>query len=310
MRCHKILKYSTSYSSKQMFEQKIHDSPILHFDMNEAGQVFTGSCDDTARVFDINNPSKSRVFAEHSDAISQVRHVQELSSVVTGSWDKSICYWDSRCKVDPLLTVKVPHAVKCIDVKYPLMIVATSQRNLLAFDLRNPNIILKDFETKLKDSYTAVSLFPDKCGFILGSIEARCTIHWIDPNDSKETFSFKCHREQQKCFPVSSIDFHPMYGTFSTTGSDGVVNFWDKDGRKRLSYFPSPSKAPVPIGRFNRDGSLFAYGSCNDFYKGESGYFPCSLRVHVTTEKIKNTFEPRYRMHAKGDTKSESKKKL
>lgn len=55
-------------------------------------------------------------------------------------------------------------------------------------------------------------------------------------------FSFKCHRkdaatpnrEPQQLFCVNDISFHPIHGTFSTAGSDGSINFWDKDSKTRL----------------------------------------------------------------------------
>lgn len=64
-------------------------------------------------------------------------------------------------------------------------------------------------------------------------------------------------------FAVNDISFHPVHGTFSTcgassdsseradmldlclwcTGSDGTINYWDKDARTRLkcmSFFSRP----------------------------------------------------------------------
>ena len=35
-------------------------------------------------------------------------------------------------------------------------------------------------------------------------------------------------------YPVNAIAFHPKYGTFATGGSDGIVNIWDGNNKKRL----------------------------------------------------------------------------
>ena len=67
------------------------------------------------------------------------------------------------------------------------------------------------------------------------------TISLLD-SASSQNFSFKCHRKDQSptvkdqtmVFAVNDIIFHPVHGTFSTAGSDGTVNFWDKDSRTRL----------------------------------------------------------------------------
>ena len=76
--------------------------------------------------------------------------------------------------------------------------------------------------------------------------------------DSSKNFAFKCHRDNQDIYAVNCITFHPTYGTFATTGSDGTFNFWDKDSRQRLKQF---GKASAPTGAFNRDGTIFAYAS-------------------------------------------------
>jgi WD40 repeat protein len=48
----------------------------------------------------------------------------------------------------------------------------------------------------------------------------------------------QCHRRNEEgtdvVFPVNSIAYHPLYGTFATGGGDGVVNIWDGGNKKRL----------------------------------------------------------------------------
>jgi len=74
-------------------------------------------------------------------------------------------------------------------------------------------------------------------------------------------------------FAVNDISFHPIHGTFSTCGSDGTVNFWDKDARTRLRAF-DPSPGPIAATAFNRTGSIFAYAVSYDWSKGHSGMTP------------------------------------
>lgn len=64
---------------------------------------------------------------------------------------------------------------------------------------------------------------------------------YIEEKDAGSNFSFKCHRQdqngakdQQLVFAVNAITFHQGYGTFSTAGADGTINFWDKDSKTRL----------------------------------------------------------------------------
>jgi cell cycle arrest protein BUB3 len=50
--------------------------------------------------------------------------------------------------------------------------------------------------------------------------------------------ALQCHRQQDNgkdiAYPVHSIVFHPVFGTFATGGGDGVINFWDGENKKRL----------------------------------------------------------------------------
>lgn len=65
---------------------------------------------------------------------------------------------------------------------------------------------------------------------------------WTNDAFSSNNFSFKCHRkeqsptskDQQLVYSVNDIKFHPIHGTFSTCGSDGGLNFWNKEDRIRL----------------------------------------------------------------------------
>lgn len=46
--------------------------------------------------------------------------------------------------------------------------------------------------------HRAVSIFMDKkntpCGFALGSVEGRVAIHYVNTQNPKDNFTFKCHR--------------------------------------------------------------------------------------------------------------------
>jgi len=42
----------------------------------------------------------------------------------------------------------------------------------------------------------------------------------------KESFAFKCHRQDTNVFSVNAIAFQEQFGTFATVGSDGVVSLF------------------------------------------------------------------------------------
>lgn len=68
-------------------------------------------------------------------------------------------------------------------------------------------------------------------------------------------------------YSVNAICFHNPCGTFATCGSDGVVNFWDKDNKQRLKGFNAVQRT-ISAANFNTQGTLFAYASSYDWSKG------------------------------------------
>ena len=64
----------------------------------------------------------------------------------------------------------------------------------------------------------------------------------------------------EQIYPVNAISFHRDYNTFATGGSDGLVNIWDGQNKKRLCQF---HKYPTSIASlaFSNDGSVLAIAS-------------------------------------------------
>ncbi|KAJ8647103.1 hypothetical protein MRB53_000126 [Persea americana] len=103
-----------------------------------------------------------------------------------------------------------------------------------------------------------VAAFPDERGFLTGSIEGKVRIHHLDDSEEMKNFTFKCHRDAGKIYSVNSLNFHPVYHTFASAGSDGVINFSDKDSKMRIKAMARCAQ-PITCSAFNSDGSRFAY---------------------------------------------------
>lgn len=56
----------------------------------------------------------------------------------------SIRYWDTR-QPNPVHTQQLPDRCYAMTVKYPLMVVGTADRNLVVFNLQNPQVIFYCF---------------------------------------------------------------------------------------------------------------------------------------------------------------------
>eukprot|EP01117_Protostelium_nocturnum_P001455 TRINITY_DN11755_c0_g1_i1.p1 TRINITY_DN11755_c0_g1~~TRINITY_DN11755_c0_g1_i1.p1 ORF type:complete len:331 (-),score=49.90 TRINITY_DN11755_c0_g1_i1:22-1014(-) len=268
-----------------------HESPVLCTSWSGDGQrVFFGGCDGKAKMWNLAT-NQTQQIAQHSSGIKSMSWIEEMNCLATGSWDKTVKFWDTRGP-NPVHTIQLPERLYCLDIKYPLAVFCTAERHIVVYNLSNPSTPFKTLPSPLKFQSRAVSCFIDKSGFAIGSTEGRVGIEYIQDTNGK-SFAFKCHRENSgsDIYPVNSISFHPQWGTFATAGGDGTFNFWDKDSKQRLKAF---TKMPQPISAtsWNFDGTLFAYSVCYDWFKGSEHYNPnnkSQIFFHPTPEaEIKN----------------------
>ncbi|KLO17102.1 WD40 repeat-like protein [Schizopora paradoxa] len=273
-----------------------HQGPVLGVCWNKEGsKVFSCGADNAARMFELQTGQSGQLgqqVAQHDAPIKCVRWIDSPQGgiLATGSWDKTVKYWDLRSP-NPIATVNLPERCYTMDVVYPLMVVGCAERHIQIFNLTNPTTPYRTQQSPLKWQTRVVSCFPSADGYAIGSIEGRVAIHYVEDNKQNHNFSFKCHRkeqsptakDQQLVYSVNDINFHPIHGTFSTCGSDGGLNFWNKEDRIRLKAF-EPASGPITTSAFNRTGSIFAYAVSYDWSKGHSGMtatHPNKIMLHA-----------------------------
>jgi len=243
-----------------------HDAPVLCTTFNNDGsRVFSGGCDNKVKSWTLQT-NQNEVIGQHASPVKSVCFVESYNLVLSGSWDKTIKYWDCRSP-NPAHSLQMPERVYSMDVKSALCVIATADRHVVIIDLRNPTKEFKSITSPLKYQTRTISCFPDSTGFAIGSIEGRVGIHYVDEKLAQKNFAFKCHREGNDVFPVNAIPFHPQFGTFATAGSDGTFHFWDKEAKMRIKQF-SKNSGPISTATFNMDGSIFAYAVSYDWFKG------------------------------------------
>lgn len=255
-----------------------HGGPVL--DVCFAGsceRVVSGSLDRSVAACDVSTGATWQV-GEHSDAVKAVLFCSFAQTIASGGWDARLKLWD----------VRNPHGL-CADVVLPgkviamgatggssanTIVVTTTDHRVVGFDTRAPTLPLFDRESPLKQQIRTVTCMPDGRGFILGSVDGRVAVEYFIgmEDDVHRPYAFKCHRvkngAEEVPFPVNAIEFHPVHGTFATGGSDGMINVWDGEHRKRLCQF---HKYPSSVSSlsFNRSGSRLAIASSYLFEDGE-----------------------------------------
>lgn len=206
-----------------------HDGPALDVAWSSDGQaVFSCSADRTAKMWNLATNQQTPI-AKHDAAIRHVFYCPDMGNgspcVVTGSWDKSVRYWDLRApSATPMGTVPLSEKVYAMDCRHPLLVVGTADQKLRVYDIRKPQQPYHEKTAQLKHQFRCLATFPDKTGYAVGSVEGRVSIDHISEEDAKTDFAFKCHRDtdgERIIYAVNAISFHDGFNTFSTAGSDG-----------------------------------------------------------------------------------------
>jgi mRNA export factor len=167
--------------------------------MTQDGQkVVSAGADKMAKVCDLGSLQTVQV-AQHDAPIRCVRFFDSNGTpmVVTGSWDKTIKYWDLR-QQQPAASLTCQERVYTMDVRKNLLVVGTADRYINVVDLTKPTAFYKTLQSPLKWQTRVVSCFTDAAGFAIGSIEGRCAIQYVEDKDSRYVSAMQ----------ISITDFH------------------------------------------------------------------------------------------------------
>lgn len=246
-------------SLKHMYS---HQGAVLDCCFMDSSKSFSGGLDKSLIGYDFNSQAESYL-GNHLDAIRCVEYCPELGIVVTGSWDKTVKLWDPRQKHMIGMYDQNSEAVYTMSLCGDRLVVGTSNRRVLVWDLKNMQFAEQRRASSLKYQTRCIRCFPNKQGFVLSSIEGRVAVEYLDTDQEmqKKKYAFKCHRVKlegvEHIYPVNAISFHGTHNTFATGGSDGFVNIWDPFNKKRLCQF---HRYPTNIASlsFNKEGSMIA----------------------------------------------------
>ena len=303
-------------------------APVLdHVWSAESNAVYIVGCNNKVNYWNLSSPqAPPSELGSHAQPIRAIHRavVGGSNCLVTGSWDKTLSYWDPRTPRQ-LARVQLDERVYAMDVNRSSMVVALggqATRKVFIFDLSRshdrptwelPSSPLK-FQTRCVRIFHDLNSQGRPQSFAISSIEGRCAIRRLDQSEDsaqdgqgkpKFSFAFKCHRDENTTkliYAVNSVDCHPNHtkfgSVFATGGSDGVITTWDKDQKQRITpnvnnpfaYLTrlqdKQQKTPVTDMKFSPDGNLLAYAISYDWSKGHEYNDPRAFMPQVFVHNL------------------------
>ncbi|KAG5637735.1 hypothetical protein H0H81_003373 [Sphagnurus paluster] len=201
---------------------------------------------------------------------------RDSSTLITGSWDRTLRFWDSRANSPQQSSHDTPERVYHLDLVNHTLVVAMASRLFHIYDIRKMDTPAQQRESSLKFMTRSLACMPDGQGYATASVEGRIAVEYFDPSPAaqEKKYAFKCHRQTiddvDHVWPVNALAFHPIYNTFASAGSDATVSIWDHKVKKRLRQYP---KFPNPISSlaFNCGGTKLAVAVSYTWDEGEAG---------------------------------------
>ncbi|KAK7014492.1 mitotic spindle checkpoint protein Bub3 [Paramarasmius palmivorus] len=229
-----------------------HRAAVLACCFEDGSHGFSGGLDTAVRYLDFENETVN-VLGSHSDAVSSMAYTSERNALITGSWDRSLRFFDPRAATAQVSLHEAPERVYKMDIVNNTLVVAMASRLFNIYDVRKMDMPAQQRESSLKYMTRSVACMVTGEGYATASVEGRIAVEYFDPSDEA----------QQKKYAFK-------YNTFASAGSDGTVSVWDHKIKKRLRQYPKYDN-PVSSVAFNKDGSKMAVATCYTWDEGEAG---------------------------------------
>lgn len=225
--------------------------------------------------------------------------------VISSSWDNTLHVHrmsEDRSAVAASTIIPLPYRPFSMSLTATKLVVGMASRALHIYDLKalailtgeseggNPSKVEVEpwqrRESSLKFMTRCVACMPDDAGYASSSIEGRVAVEWFDPSAESQArkYAFKCHRQASGdvdvVYPVNSLAFHPIHGTFASGGGDGVVALWDGIAKRRIRQYQKYPSSVAAVG-FSSDGKYLAIAISPGYEDGKEDFVDGTVKIYV-----------------------------
>lgn len=168
-----------------------------------------GGFEGVLKIRDANTNVEETV-GSHDDGIKKVEFVPKKNVIISGSWDRTIKFWDARLKGNVATYDQCDGKVYSMSVVDEKIAVATSECKALVWDMRNMKkyMILH----RLNHRLNCIALSPNKQCYVIGHRDGRVAVEYINRDLRQQRTAFKCHRMRlnfvEYMYDVTAVSFH------------------------------------------------------------------------------------------------------
>ncbi|POS88287.1 mitotic checkpoint protein-like protein BUB3, partial [Erysiphe pulchra] len=270
-----------------------HRAPVLDVCFGASdNEAFTAGVDFQVKKINLDN-GEQIVLGSHSAPVKSVVFSKEKSLLFSASWDSTLHIYDINNISTGTTKIILPAKPHSLSITASKLVVAMASRLVHIYELESIKSNIGEAngdttgikpwqqrESSLKFMTRCVACMPNDEGYVTSSIEGRIAVEWFDSSTESQArkYAYKCHRQPDPeeeggdiVYPVNTVSFHPIYGTFASGGGDGIVALWDAEAKRRIRQY---QKYPASIAAlsFSCDGNYLAVAVCPGFEDGQEDY--------------------------------------
>ena len=249
------------------------NGPVLcgAVDPRSDGVVYSGGLDRVVNMWDVQSGKALEAIGSHENGVRCMEWAALNNTLVTGGWDSCVRVWDTRTRQtsqQAQITIRASSKIFAMDVHESHVAIGQQDGTVRIYDVKKADAPVIDRVSTLGHQIRCLRYFDKGTGLASGSTEGRVALENTGVNVSVKRYTFKCHRANEKIYPVNCLAFNPVATTiFATGGGDGSVSVWDEKAQKRLyclDHFPTS----ISSCEFSHDGTLLAVAVSYTFERG------------------------------------------